>query len=487
MVTIGFPVSAGSNGRIGSKSENKKEFTLMAKLWAGRFGKETDLEVNDFNSSISFDCRLYKEDITGSMAHAAMLGKQGIIAKEESDKIIEGLKGILADIEAGKIHFSQDYEDIHMNVEQILTERIGDAGKRLHTARSRNDQVALDMRLYVKKEIVAIKKEILDFMEALCESAKNNLETVMPGYTHLQRAQPVTFGHYMMAYANMMRRDVIRLENCLEGMDDMPLGSGALASTTYPIDRDFVRQQLGFARVTNNSLDGVSDRDYCVELMAALSILMMHLSRFSEEIIIWNSNEYQFVELDDAYSTGSSIMPQKKNPDIAELVRGKTGRVYGALMSILTTMKGIPLAYNKDMQEDKELTFDAIDTVKGCIALFTGMISTMKLNKPVMEKSAMNGFTNATDAADYLVNHGVPFRDAHGIVGQLVLYCIEHDKSLLDMSIGEYKAISPVFEDDIYDAISLKTCVSKRNTIGAPGEEAMKQVLAINEEYLKNL
>ena len=289
MVTIGFPVSAGSNGRIGSKSENKKEFTLMAKLWAGRFGKETDLEVNDFNSSISFDCRLYKEYITGSMAHAAMLGKQGIIAKEESDKIIEGLKGILADIEAGKIHFSQDYEDIHMNVEQILTERIGDAGKRLHTARSRNDQVALDMRLYVKKEIVAIKKEILDFMEALCESAKNNLETVMPGYTHLQRAQPVTFGHYMMAYANMMRRDVTRLENCLEGMDDMPLGSGALASTTYPIDRDFVRQQLGFARVTNNSLDGVSDRDYCVELTAALSILMMHLSRFSEEIISWCS------------------------------------------------------------------------------------------------------------------------------------------------------------------------------------------------------
>ena len=458
----------------------------MAKLWAGRFGKETDLEVNDFNSSISFDCRLYKEDITGSMAHAAMLGKQGIIAKEESDKIIEGLKGILADIEAGKIHFSQDYEDIHMNVEQILTERIGDAGKRLHTARSRNDQVALDMRLYVKKEIVAIKKEIIDFMEALCESAKNNLETVMPGYTHLQRAQPVTFGHYMMAYANMMRRDVIRLENCLEGMDDMPLGSGALASTTYPIDRDFVRQQLGFARVTNNSLDGVSDRDYCVELTAALSILMMHLSRFSEEIISWCSWEFKFVELDDAFSTGSSIMPQKKNPDIAELVRGKTGRVYGALMSLLTTMKGIPLAYNKDMQEDKELSFDAIDTVKGCVSLFKGMIATMRFNPKRMEDSAKHGFTNATDAADYLVKKGVPFRDAHGIVGQLVLTCIEKGIALDDLTLDEYKAISPVFEQDIYDAISLKTCVEKRLTLGAPGPDVMKQVIEKYEEYLLN-
>ena len=457
----------------------------MAKLWAGRFGKETDLEVNDFNSSISFDCRLYKEDITGSMAHAAMLGKQGIIAKEESDKIIKGLKGILADIEAGKIHFSQDYEDIHMNVEQILTERIGDAGKRLHTARSRNDQVALDMRLYVKKEIVAIKKEILDFMEALCESAKNNLETVMPGYTHLQRAQPVTFGHYMMAYANMMRRDVIRLENCLEGMDDMPLGSGALASTTYPIDRDFVRQQLGFARVTNNSLDGVSDRDYCVELTAALSILMMHLSRFSEEIISWCSWEFKFVELDDAFSTGSSIMPQKKNPDIAEKIRGKTGRMYGNLMAMLTIMKGIPLAYNKDMQEDKELTFDAIDTVKGCLALFEGMVSTMKFRKDVMENSAKHGFTNATDAADYLVNHGVPFRDAHGIVGRLVLYCLDKKIPLDEMTLEEYKAISPVFEEDIYEAISIKTCVEKRMTIGAPGPDAMAKVVEWNKKYLE--
>lgn len=457
----------------------------MAKLWAGRFGKETDLEVNDFNSSISFDCRLYKEDITGSMAHAAMLGKQGIIAEEEADKIIEGLKGILKEIEAGKIQFSAEYEDIHMAMEQILTERIGVAGKRLHTARSRNDQVALDMRLYVKKEIGEIKKLVIGFMEELCDSSKKNFDTVMPGYTHLQRAQPVTFGHYMMAYANMMKRDVIRLDNCLEGMDDMPLGSGALASTTYPIDRDFVREQLGFARVTDNSLDGVSDRDYCVELCSALSILMMHLSRFSEEIIAWCSWEFKFVELDDAFSTGSSIMPQKKNPDVCELVRGKTGRVYGSLFTLLTVLKGIPLAYNKDMQEDKELVFDAIDTTKGCLALFTGMLRTMRFRKQRMEDSAKNGFTNATDAADYLVNHGVPFRDAHGIVGQLVLYCIDKNIALDDMSLEEYKAISPVFEEDIYEAISMKTCVEMRNTIGAPGKSAMEQAIALEEAYLK--
>lgn len=457
----------------------------MAKLWAGRFGKETDLEVNDFNSSISFDCRLYKEDITGSMAHAAMLGKQGIIAQDEADRIIEGLKGILGDIENGTIEFSQDYEDIHMNVEHILTERIGDAGKRLHTARSRNDQVALDLRLYVKKEIAAIKGQVLQFMKALCGSAKKNTETVMPGYTHLQRAQPVTFGHYMMAYANMMKRDVIRLENCLEGMDDMPLGSGALASTTYPIDRDFVRERLGFARITDNSLDGVSDRDYCVELCSALSILMMHLSRFSEEIIEWCSWEFKFVELDDAFSTGSSIMPQKKNPDVCELVRGKTGRVYGSLFTLLTALKGLPLAYNKDMQEDKELVFDAIDTVKGCIALFTGMLDTITFCKERMNDSARCGFTNATDAADYLVCRGVPFRDAHGIIGRLVLYCIEQKKALDDLSLEEYKAVSPVFEEDIYEAISMETCVNRRLTIGAPGKEAMEKVIAACREYLK--
>lgn len=447
----------------------------MAKLWAGRFGKETDLEVNDFNSSISFDCRLYKEDITGSMAHAAMLGKQGIIAKEESDKIIEGLKGILADIEAGKIHFSQDYEDIHMNVEQILTERIGDAGKRLHTARSRNDQVALDMRLYVKKEIVAIKKEILDFMEALCESAKNNLETVMPGYTHLQRAQPVTFGHYMMAYANMMRRDVIRLENCLEGMDDMPLGSGALASTTYPIDRDFVRQQLGFARVTNNSLDGVSDRDYCVELTAALSILMMHLSRFSEEIISWCSWEFKFVELDDAFSTGSSIMPQKKNPDVPETARGKSGRVYGDLMSMLTLMKGTPLAYNKDFQEDKEPVFDAIDTVKDTLRAFCDMMAGVEPQPEAMHQAAQMGFPTATDLADYLVRHGVPFRTAHDIVGQTVRAAAERKCGLEELPLEVLQSFCDKIEADVYPVLSLEGSVKARNHVGGT---APNQVLA---------
>ena len=457
----------------------------MAKLWAGRFGKETDREVNDFNSSISFDCRLYKEDITGSMAHAAMLGKQGIIDAEEAEQIIAGLEGIRKDFEAGTLHFSQDYEDIHMNVEQILTERIGDAGKRLHTARSRNDQVALDMRLYVKKEIGAIKALIIDFMEALCDSAKKNLDTVMPGYTHLQRAQPVTFGHYMMAYANMMKRDVIRLENCLEGMDDMPLGSGALASTTYPIDRDFVRRELGFARLTDNSLDGVSDRDYCVELCGALSILMMHLSRFSEEIIAWCSWEFKFVELDDAFSTGSSIMPQKKNPDVCELVRGKTGRVYGDLMTLLTMLKGIPLAYNKDMQEDKEAVFDAIDTVKQCLRVLTPMFATMELCKDNMKKAALRGFINATDCADYLTKKGMPFRDAYKTVGQLVAQCVREDKSLPDLTLEEYRAHSELFAEDVYEAIDLKTCVRGRNVIGGPSPEEVSRQIAVIERFIK--
>ena len=373
-----------------------------------------------------------------------------------------------------------------MNVEQILTERIGDAGKRLHTARSRNDQVALDMRLYVKKEIVAIKKEILDFMEALCESAKNNLETVMPGYTHLQRAQPVTFGHYMMAYANMMRRDVTRLENCLEGMDDMPLGSGALASTTYPIDRDFVRQQLGFARVTNNSLDGVSDRDYCVELTAALSILMMHLSRFSEEIISWCSWEFKFVELDDAFSTGSSIMPQKKNPDVCELIRGKTGRVYGDLMTLLTTMKALPLAYNKDMQEDKECVFDAIDTVKQCLQVFAPMFRTMTLRKKNMRKAASQGFINATDCADYLTKKGVPFRDAYMIVGRLVNTCIHADETLETMTLKDFKSISNYFDADVYEALDLKTCVEGRSVTGGPAPKEVTRQIKKVESFLKD-
>ena len=464
----------------------------MAKLWAGRFGKETDLEVNDFNSSISFDCRLYKEDITGSMAHAAMLGKQGIIAKEESDKIIEGLKGILADIEAGKIHFSQDYEDIHMNVEQILTERIGDAGKRLHTARSRNDQVALDMRLYVKKEIVAIKKEILDFMEALCESAKNNLETVMPGYTHLQRAQPVTFGHYMMAYANMMRRDVIRLENCLEGMDDMPLGSGALASTTYPIDRDFVRQQLGFARVTNNSLDGVSDRDYCVELTAALSILMMHLSRFSEEIISWCSWEFKFVELDDAFSTGSSIMPQKKNPDIAELTRGKSGRLIGDLTGLLATLKGLPTAYARDLQEDKEAVFDQVDTLEVLLPAFTGMVATMVFDKERLEAEAPTGFALATDIAEWLVKNGVPFRHAHELSGACVKIAEDRGQELWDLTdedfINVFKDFLPADKaPQVREVLSTEGSVSARNGKGGTSPLRVREQIVSAKTTIEQL
>lgn len=457
----------------------------MAKMWAGRFLKETDAGVNDFNSSISFDCRLYKEDITGSMAHAAMLGKQGIIESEEAEKIIDGLKGILKDIEEGNVTFSQAYEDIHMCVEQLLTERIGDAGKRLHTARSRNDQVALDMRLYVKKEISEIKTLVMEFMDALCDKSKKELDTVMPGYTHLQRAQPVTFAHYMMAYACMMKRDVIRLENCLEGMDDCPLGSGALASTTYPIDRDFVRAELQFKRLTDNSLDGVSDRDYCVELCSGLSILMMHLSRFSEEIIAWCSWEFKFVELDDAFSTGSSIMPQKKNPDVCELVRGKTGRVYGDLMTLLTVFKGIPLAYNKDMQEDKEAVFDAVDTVKQCLKVLTPMFLTMELCRDNMKAAASRGFINATDCADYLTKKGMPFRDAYKVVGTLVGTCVKQGKGLTDLTLEEFKAYSDVFEQDVYEAIDLNTCVKERSVIGGPAPEEVSRQIRVVEKFLK--
>ena len=446
----------------------------MAKLWAGRFQKETDLVVNDFNSSILFDCRLYKEDITGSIAHATMLGKQGIIEEHEAEKIVEGLKGILKDIEDGKVEFSLDYEDIHMNVEQLLTERIGDTGKRLHTGRSRNDQVALDMRLYVKKEIKEIIKLILGFMKALTAKSRENLDAVMPGYTHLQRAQPTTFAHYMMAYANMLKRDVSRLQDCCERMDEMPLGSGALASTTYPIDRDFVRQQLGFARLTDNSLDGVSDRDYCVELLSALSILMMHLSRLSEEIISWCSWEFKFVELDDAYSTGSSIMPQKKNPDVCELIRGKTGRVYGALTTMLTVLKGLPLAYNKDMQEDKEAIFDALDTVKMCLTAFTPMLDTMRVIPENMRKAAAGGFINATDCADWLTKNGVPFRDAYKATGELVARCIELGTDLENLPMDEYKKVCDVFNDDVYSAISLERCTNERTVFGGPASANVK-------------
>ena len=455
----------------------------MAKMWAGRFSKETDAEVNDFNSSIDFDSRMYREDITGSMAHAAMLGKQGIISGEDADQIIAGLKTILADMDAGKIAFTHAYEDIHMCVEQLLTERIGDAGKRLHTARSRNDQVALDLRLYVRKEISAIKQLILLFIEALCRRAKEECNTVMPGYTHLQRAQPVTFGHYMMAYANMLKRDVLRLENCYNLMDEMPLGSGALASTTYPIDRAYVAEQLGFPRVTDNSLDGVSDRDYCVELCADLSILMMHLSRFSEEIIAWCSWEFKFIELDDAFSTGSSIMPQKKNPDVCELVRGKTGRVYGALTTLLTVLKGLPLAYNKDMQEDKEAVFDAIDTVKQCLTVLIPMFETLRLCRERMHQAALEGFLNATDLADYLTRKGMPFRDAYKLTGQLVAQCIADKKTLADLSLSELKAHSQLFEEDVYKAIDLAACVSGRKVIGGPAPEEVRRQIAVMETF----
>ena len=457
----------------------------MAQLWGGRFTKETDKLVYNFNASISFDQKFYKQDIKGSMAHVKMLAKQGILTEEERDQILAGLEGILADVESGKLEITSEYEDIHSFVEANLIDRIGDAGKKLHTGRSRNDQVALDMKLYVRDEITeidALVKEVLVTLEKIMEE---NIHTYMPGFTHLQKAQPITLAHHMGAYFEMLRRDRGRLADIYKRMNYCPLGSGALAGTTYPLDRAYTAELLGFDGPTLNSMDSVSDRDYVIELLSALSTIMMHLSRFSEEIIIWNTNEYQFVDIDDAYSTGSSIMPQKKNPDIAELVRGKTGRVYAALMSMLTTMKGIPLAYNKDMQEDKELTFDAIDTVKGCLALFNGMLSTMHFKKDRMENSAKNGFTNATDAADYLVGKGVPFRDAHGIVGHLVLYCIDKGISLDDMKLEEYKAISPVFEDDIYDAISMKNCVERRNTIGAPGADAMLAVIEQNKKYLQ--
>ena len=459
----------------------------MAQLWGGRFTKETDQLVYNFNASISFDQKFYKEDMEGSMAHVKMLAAVGILTEEEKNQILEGLQGILADVESGKLEITLEYEDIHSFVEANLIDRIGDAGKKLHTGRSRNDQVALDMKLYTRKEIENLKGLVKELLLVLHQLMKEHIDTFMPGFTHLQKAQPITLAHHFGAYMEMFKRDYSRLCDIYDRMNYCPLGSGALAGTTYPLDREMTAQLLGFAGPTLNSMDSVSDRDYVIELLSAMSTIMMHLSRFSEEIIIWNSNEYRFVELDDAYSTGSSIMPQKKNPDIAELVRGKTGRVYGALMQMLTTMKGIPLAYNKDMQEDKEFTFDAIDTVKGCLALFTGMIRTMTVNKNVMEQSAKKGFTNATDAADYLVGKGVPFRDAHGIVGQLVLYCIEKNISLDDMTLEEYQKISPVFEEDIYEAISLETCVEKRETIGAPSRSSMEQVIAINEEYLKTL
>ena len=450
------------------------------KLWSGRFRKETDALVNDFNSSIPFDQLLYREDIEGSMAHASMLGEQGIISCADAENICTGLRGILADVEAGTIEFSADNEDIHMNVETILTARIGEAGKRLHTARSRNDQVALDFRLYLRRQIDEIVEQLLHFQKVLLQQARQHTETVMPGYTHLQRAQPITFAHHLLAYAHMLCRDVTRLEDCRARMNECPLGSGALAGTTYPIDRFATAGELGFDRPMGNSLDGVSDRDYALEFLAACSILMMHLSRLAEETILWCSWEFKFIDLDDAYSTGSSIMPQKKNPDVAELVRGKTGRVYGSLMSLLTAMKSLPLAYNKDMQEDKEPVFDAIDTVKLCIPVFAGMIETMTVHPENMLRAAGRGFINATDCADYLTKKGMPFRDAYTAVGNLVYYCQEQGKTLEELTLEELQRTSPLFETDVYEALNLENCAMSRASFGGPAKaEAERQIREI--------
>jgi argininosuccinate lyase len=454
------------------------------KLWQGRFKKDVDSRVNDFNSSISFDGRMYKEDIEGSIAHATMLGECGIIEPEESAKIIEGLRGILADIESGKIEFSADAEDIHMNIETILTARIGDAGKRLHTARSRNDQVALDIRMYLLRELREVKNRIIDLLRAITEKATEHTETVMAGYTHLQRAQPVTFAHYILAYAQMLMRDYNRLCDCAVRMNVMPLGSGALASTTYPINRERVADLLGFPAVTENSIDGVSDRDFVIEFASALSILMMHMSRFSEEIILWCSSEFGFVELDDAFSTGSSIMPQKKNPDVAELVRGKTGRVYGNLITLLTMMKSLPLAYNKDMQEDKEAIFDAVDNTLISLEVFTSMFRTMTVRTDRLRRAAAKGFINATDCADYLVKKGMPFRDAYKVSGKLVAYCVDCDKTLEELTLDEFKDASDLFDESIFEAIDLNRCVAERKVRGGPAPESVKRQIEIVNNFI---
>ena len=457
------------------------------KLWGGRFEKGTDKLVDDFNSSIRFDCRMYKQDILGSVAHANMLGKCGIISVDESTLIQNTLKEILKDIEAGKLEFEVDAEDIHMNVEKILISRIGDTGKKLHTGRSRNDQVALDIRMYLKDEIATLSDMIIALENTIIKISEENIDTILPGYTHLQRAQPITFAHHMMAYFEMFKRDFGRLSDCYSRMNILPLGSGALAGTTYPLDRYMVAKELGFSDISQNSLDGVSDRDFAIELVSCLSILMMHLSRLSEEIILWSSHEFGFIELDDAYSTGSSIMPQKKNPDVAELARGKTGRVYGSLMTLLTVMKSLPLAYNKDMQEDKEALFDAIDTVKMCLPVFSNMLATMKLRKANMYKAAQGGFTNATDIADYLVKKGIPFRSAHEIIGKMVLYCIDKNKAIEDMSMEEFKSFSDKIEDDVYTEISLEKCISGRNLPGGPARETEQKAIDHAKMFISSL
>ncbi len=457
----------------------------MAKLWGGRFQKSTDRRVDDFNSSIRFDKRMYAQDIRGSIAHANMLGRQGIIPQADAEKIVEGLRGILDDINAGKVEFLIDAEDIHMNVEKLLTDRIGEAGKRLHTGRSRNDQVALDLRMYLLDETESLRGMLLHALGVLLSLAKEHEATVMPGYTHLQKAQPITLGLHFMAYFEMLRRDLSRLEDWRKRCDFSPLGSGALAGTTYPLDREGTARELGFGAITRNSLDGVSDRDFAIELAGVLSMLMMHLSRFSEELILWSSHEFSFVEMDDAYSTGSSIMPQKKNPDVAELIRGKTGRVYGHLMGLLTTMKGLPLAYNKDMQEDKEPIFDALDTVRLCLPVFCDMIATMTVKKENMLRGAKGGFTNATDAADYLVKRGMPFREAHAVIGKLVFYAISRDKALDELTLDELRSFSDMFDENVYDAISMQTCINGRNVPGGPSATALAAEIAEAENFLR--
>ena len=456
----------------------------MAKMWAGRTSGATEKIADDFNSSIRFDSRMYKQDITGSMAHAAMLAKQGIITKEDADTLIDGLAGILEDLESGKLEIDMTAEDIHMFVEQELTTRLGDVGKRLHTARSRNDQVALDIRMYLRDEIDQIVGHLVELLEAIVSKAEVYKAAIMPGYTHLQRAQPITFGHHLMAYGMMLMRDIDRLKDCRKRMNQSPIGCCALAGTTYEIDRNFEAQKLGFDGICANSLDGVSDRDFCVELMSAISILMMHLSRFSEEIILWSSWEFKFVELSDAYTTGSSIMPQKKNPDMAELVRGKTGRVYGDLMALLTTLKGIPLAYNKDMQEDKESVFDACDTVKMCLKVFTGMVDTLTANCENMKKAAQKGFINATDLADYLVKNGLPFRSAYKISGQLVAMCIRENTVLEEVPLEVYQQYSPLFKEDLYEEIDLSVCVQKRISLGGTSVQSVETQLSLVRRFL---
>jgi len=458
----------------------------MAKLWGGRFSKDTDKLVEDFHSSISFDQKLYYWDITGSIAHARMLGKVGVIAADEAQMIIKGLEEILAEIEEGKVTFDPAAEDIHMNVEVLLTEKIGAVGKKLHTGRSRNDQVALDVRMYLRNEITVIREQLMELLETFVDLAKAHKETILPGYTHLQRAQPISFAHHMLAYGEMIKRDITRLEDCLARMDVLPLGSGALAGTTFPLDREMVAEELGFGNVCANSLDGVSDRDFILEFMSCASICAMHFSRLCEEIILWSSQEFHFIDLDDGYSTGSSIMPQKKNPDVAELMRGKTGRIYGHLMGLLTTMKGLPLAYNKDMQEDKECLFDTVETWQKCLMVLAPMLKTMRVREDAMLKAAKGGFTNATDLADYLVRKGVPFRDAHSIVGQLVAYCLNEKKDLDDLSIDEFHQFTPLVEEDIYEAISVYTCMRNRNTIGGPSVEQVERTIALDEVFLQN-